>query len=91
MRARIKVKNSLQVSKVECGMKFCLLLFWILGLLLLSAARQYTRFKIASATYLSAKVCTVHYCYIKSYSRTVSAFNLGFTLHRPLVKPFFVR
>lgn len=64
-------------------LNFCLIRY-------ITSSGQLTRFKSSSAVSLNPKVCTVHYCYIKSYSRTVSAFNLGLTYHRPLVKPFFV-
>lgn len=51
---------------------------------------QNTRFKSASAISLNSNLATVHYCYIKAYSRNYSTLNWGWTYHRPINKPFYI-
>lgn len=60
------------------------------SLLILTDGGHFTRFKSGFATSLNPQVCTVHYCHIKAYSRRVSTFNIAATLHKTLVKPFYV-
>jgi hypothetical protein len=77
-----------------------ILIFSILAILVIAqdlvtnetAHRPYTfRFKSAHCQNIDKSIVFVSKCFIKAYSRSVSAFTIGYVISEPLVRPIFIQ